>query len=333
MAKSRVKIEEKPFQKLQRLEKLLKSGRRYTLAEISQELSVNERSVFRYLERLELNGINVQKRVRGQKIKEYWISLQETDVDPDLLDAIRAMDSELTTNGMRKYHRLLKRIENALDDNTHKNEMVSNLVQGDFHFDNGPLAHQIGQDNNLHQMVDKLLLAIQNKSVVKITYPLDAENSRTTRFEFFPYRVFLRMGKLYLVGYHSKDEAVINLSIPRIKMLSVTRDFYEAPQFDLDSYFKYCFGQWVPRAKMEPTRVILQIKEDWVFKLFDESNFNPPALIKPRIRSPKVYLQVYLTPDFEAWLLGLLPAVEILEPLSLKQQLLQRCKTVMKSLK
>ncbi|NLB64453.1 MAG: WYL domain-containing protein [Fibrobacter sp.] len=320
-----VKNKEKPFQKLLRLETLLKSGQKFSIKEIAKALKIDERSVFRYLQRLEVNGISISSRIRKQRIKEYWISLQDTTVNPKLLEAIKEMDTDLTKNGLRKYHNLLTQIQNTLNDNQHKEDMVSNLVQRDFYFDSGPLAHHIGKDNFLHKTIDKILGAIQHNSVLKITYTEHSQKRKLSTFIFHPYRVFLRVGKLYLVGYKEKDNSIINLIIPRIKKIVFTNESFEETPFNLDSYFKYCFGQWVPRNSQKPEKILLELNEDWVLKLFAESNFYPKAKMKRGQNPPQVELQLYITPDFISWLVGILPAIKVLEPLSLKQQLKDHC--------
>ena len=60
----------------------------------------------------------------------------------------------------------------------------------------------------------------------------------------------------------------------------------------------------------------------WLRTQFEKSHFNPPAVVrKDKNKNDIVDLKLRITPDFKAWLMGVLPDVKILKPESLKKEM------------
>ena len=77
--------------------------------------------------------------------------------------------------------------------------------------------------------------------------------------------------------------------------------------------------------------VLMEVKAFWLQTQFREAHFNPA--VKIRKQQPfTVEMHIYDTPDFEGWLLSILPQVKILEPSSLKENLRKQLKESSKAL-
>lgn len=294
-----------------------------TLEELSQLMGANPRTIFRFLGKLDADGLGLRKSVIHGRTLKYWLEPPSPLIPPRLLNQLRTMDSELAQGGNLRYRKNLQAIINHLDPARPKNQTVPVPIQIDPHFvlDHGPLAENQISD----KMVGRLISAIETGEELKIVYnPSNLNNTQTLLFH--PVKVVLRVGRLYLLGKPAEQNnpRIIPLAVRRIRNFTSTGKLFPTSPFDVSNYYRYCFGPWSPQEKTKPERIVLAIKEAWAETLLKESNFQPPLRWRSQQNSPIAELKLYLNPDLENWLLGLIPAVKVLEPQSLALRLRER---------
>ncbi|WP_284650746.1 helix-turn-helix transcriptional regulator [Flavobacterium terrisoli] len=104
------------------------------------------------------------------------------------------------------------------------------------------------------ELIPDILHAIHNCNLLMIEYQrFDGDEIKT--HEFKP--ILLKEDKQmwYIVGMNVKYEKIMTLALDRIKSLNITKENFEAINFNSVEYFKYSFGITVPEE--EPIDVII----------------------------------------------------------------------------
>lgn len=331
------KITEKPYQKVLRMEALLRSGPRFTIEELSAKMGLDSRSVFRYMERVAATGKAIKAGIRHGRIKEYWTPQEQSSVPSDLISALVRMDQSMTQGGVRKYHKLLMRAIEQLDPRNPQTAPAQIDSEPYFHLDHGPFAEYSEASSLTSQTMDRLLQAIQNRNPVRLQYQRTGQGQRKTESILFePYFLSLRIGKLYLIGIQPEisKRQLVSLVYRRIKMVTVdTRNQFERDsRVNLSDFYRHCFGQWVPRGDAKKLDVVLKVDESWLMELFHESHFNPQASLETTGQGGTVRLSLYDTPDLESWLFSLHPHAQVVQPRALRQRLRARAQAALSML-
>jgi predicted DNA-binding transcriptional regulator YafY len=340
--------QEKPYQKVLRIENILSSGDHFSVDELTHLMGIDSRSVFRYLERLTKTGCEVSNQTRNGRVKEYWITQAKPEVPQDLIDKLQKMDQTMTSGGIRKYHKTILQAISQLSPQTEftgatkvspsvKFSTGRSDIEPNFHLDHGPLAEYHNPDSLKDRMMDQIMTAIQNQSRIRITYnKVDKGNKKEPFMLLFePYFLSLRVGKLYLVGCHQdqKKKPLVSIVFRRIRMITDTGiKFDRDPKANLADYYKHCFGQWIPREDAKKLDILLKVDQSWLLELFNESNFHPEASIETTGQGGTVRLCLYDTPDLESWLFGLHPHAQVIEPKALRLRLKNRASEALRML-
>ncbi|HSQ42040.1 MAG TPA: helix-turn-helix domain-containing protein, partial [Fibrobacteraceae bacterium] len=246
-------LKEKPFQKVLRIEALLRSGKSHTIEELAKHLGIDNRSVFRYLRRLEITGCQILAKPRNGRTKEYWIAALHTHTD--LLSKLKRMDEAMTGGGIRKYHRLLQQTIAHLSSPTivsggrsfspsGRMAAIELEIEPCFHLDHGPLAEYLPTGSLREMLMDKLLMAMRAHKVIKLSYNrVERSGAKLVHMEMEPYFLSLRVGKLYLIGVprSASSSPPVSVVFQRIRMVTETgEEFAPNPRVQMDDFYKYC---------------------------------------------------------------------------------------------
>ncbi len=319
------------------MEELLRLGPKYTVDELSQKMGLDTRSVFRYMERIASTGRNIKAEIRNGRTKEYWIPQETQDIPSELIANLLRMDQSMTQAGVRKYHKVLMQAAQQLDPRNTKPSAAKLDPEPFFHIDHGPFAEYSEAESLTSQGMDKILQAMQNNNPLRLQYQRTEQGQRKLQtIHFEPYFLSLRVGKLYLVGIQPEvsKRQLVSLVYKRIKMLTIEKGktFERDSRVSLNDFYKYCFGQWVPRGDSKKVEITLKIDESWLMDLFQESHFNPPAELNVTPKGGTAKLSLFDTPDLETWLFSLLPSAEVIQPKSLRERLRKRAESAAKQL-
>ena len=122
--------------------------------------------------------------------------------------------------------------------------------------------------------------------------------------------------------------------VKRIRQESLMQEFFKPQEIDVQNFYKYCYGKWVGDSeKTVILKLLLLVKEPWLESQFRESHFNPPAKIKKQKNHSTIELNLYDSPDLRKWIIGLLPDIEIIEPVLFKEEIKKMIQTSLKALK
>lgn len=188
----------------------------------------------------------------------------------------------------------------------------------------GPLPvlsfkHSAGQlDKKTEERVNRLEKAIQNKHFVDMTYFTQSRKSETER-RVAPYTLWVSEGDLYLIGRCELRQEVRIFSVKRIRKLVVTDKIYTIPEeFSLAQFMKASFNIY----QGPETRVILRFDKE-VTDCIKEKVWHASQVIRDSgDGSIEFEVTVAGTEEIKRWILGWGESATVLEPDSLRQDIL-----------
>lgn len=299
-----------------------------TLRELADYMGRDQRTIYRYIETLEAEncGLKQEKKTKRFFIQASAVKRPEAIIR-GLKSALKVLDSVGTTAHGKN---VKKAIEYLCGDETVDSETMSHAisVDNDFIVDLGPFSEYSENMSFREAEIDKMLEAIKSRARLLITYLPAKEGDPEEKLDVNPLKLVLRIDTLYLIAV--SDGIVKHFAVRRIKNFRRTGGFFPPMDFDYRNLYRNCFGKF-SGASYSKIKLVMDVKSPWLVKQFREAHFNPP--VKIRKQDPMtVELNVYDTPDFEAWLLGVLPDVKIREPESLKEKLREKLKESGKAL-
>jgi|LauGreDrversion4_2_1035121.scaffolds.fasta_scaffold122505_3 predicted DNA-binding transcriptional regulator YafY len=174
------------------------------------------------------------------------------------------------------------------------------------------------------------LETIYNAIVEKKTLKLEYKNfgKKTSIRVISPYMLKEYRNKWYMIAYvHGLDKPDKTLlhKLSRIIDIQPADDKYEEdPTFNGNKYFKYTLGVFHKHAE-EPIDVKLKLKEKSIITLFSEDKVHPTQELIPISEDEATLeMRVYNSPELETFILGYAEAIEVVEPLELRDKILDR---------
>ncbi len=173
-----------------------------------------------------------------------------------------------------------------------------------------------------NEYLQELLGAIQNGFVTKFRYASFQSGKEKAR-RVIPLFLKEYRNRWYLISYDLNRETIITYALERLKELEVTTEKRQSPVvFDPDSFFRYSTGITAGNAQPQ----LIRFKADNVAAKYIESQ--PFHQSQHRIKSGKnrsvFELKVIVSEEFIRSLMSYGGEIEILEPESLRQEILTR---------
>lgn len=225
-----------------------------------------------------------------------------------------AQEARLTGPLQKLIDKLKKRDEDAYPD------AIS--VNNDLVIDLGPFAACDFEKEA--DKYDRYLQAIKANQKIKIDY-LHTENGEITKYTLCPIKLIMRIDTLYLFASYKNDEGV-EIKHPfvfnQIKRMSIMSETFPPIKVNTAELYRFAFSKWIPNLDENPAQdIVLEATQSWSKALFSRANFASEGQGKYVERGGKAFLEMNLsiTPDFKSWLFGILDAVKIHKPESLKK--------------
>ncbi len=309
--------------KIHRLVKLLTDhAEGLTIRHISSLLSVDERTVKRYLAELRRLKFDLDSEATQGRMSLYRIK-NSANAKERFLPALKKLKAELLAGGNPKYSGMITQLVRHLEDSHAQAALDSGTEDADpalvYYIDHGPFSEADPPPGLLKQ----LEAAIASRQAVKLSYSgYSRENSE---YLFYPYALSLRVGTLYLLGRQDKNSGSFkSLSVKRIRRCIATREIFARDAFDPAEYYKFCFGQWARQLDEQPETVTLALRAPWLAKFLSESHFHPPGKLIRKGDETIFEVKIVVKPDFVNWILSLTPDLVPLKPESLRREVADR---------
>lgn len=320
------------YEKLTRL-KLRLATTPATVEELARYMDCNSRTIFRFLKDLETENCGLRKIKDPGAPRRFFIEQVKSNTNTSLIRSLEKLHKELASNAEIRYTKVIRKAIETLQGTAPEHEPAPEAISldPDFIIDHGPFSEYDISESR----IERYLTAIKKRQRMRIQYA-QGSSGESQKLEIQPLKLILRMGTLYL-AYSTEQTKKVKpklLVVKRILQESLLQDFFEPQEIDVENFYKYCFGKWAGDIENSILlKLVLIIKEPWLEAIFKETNFNPPAKIKRVKNNTVVELQLFDTPDLRKWIIGLLPDIEILEPLLFKEEIKKHLQSVIKNFK
>ena len=220
--------------RLLRLIAMLQSGRSYSAGELADELEVSRRTVFRYLNMLELARIPYYYDAdrAGYRIRQHFflpsINLTLTEALAMLMTS-RLRGAE-NVPLMGQAAKAAVKLENSLPDSI-RGQVGGVLDKLDVSF--GPLADHGGMDGNFEALAG----AVVERNVCRLVYH-NPDERKVIRTALHPLKLAFIGRAWHVIGHSQLHRQVWTFKLSRIRKLTVLpRKFPKRRNLDLDKYF------------------------------------------------------------------------------------------------
>jgi predicted DNA-binding transcriptional regulator YafY len=303
----------------QLIQRLAKSRAGVALDDLASELGCVRRTVYRDLDALMFAGFPVVSEKRSGRVYYRFLEsfrLGDVPFTPDEILALAFSEDLLRTLEGTVFHdsirSALSKIRSGLGP-----ELGDYLARlgGWFRVLPGPHKNYARFRDVIRDLND----AVVRRTTVRMRYRTGRTGSVATR-RLDPYRVWYRSGGLYVVGLDHKSGEVRTFAIDRIRHLETTGARFEVPEtFDFDDYIGSSFGVIAEPA----TRVRIRFDRRWS-SYVEERTWHPSQTLEHR-RDGKLDLTMDVggTPELRTWVLSFGSGAEVLEPESLREEVIR----------
>ncbi|MCY6355428.1 helix-turn-helix transcriptional regulator [Clostridium sp. ZS2-4] len=298
-----------------------------TAAELSDILQVDKKTVYRYIDTLQMAKIPVESkkgRYGGFYIDEDFY-MKYPNLDNEELQALLIASNILTKdNGFVYAEKFKSAIIKIKDLSINKNKDFEELKQ----FNSFKLK-DIGNLETFDDKISKINYAMTKGKVLKIKY-YSLNKNCITEMSINPYTILFKEGIWYLIGYCNTNEEERIFRISRIKTIEITKDIFIKPKnFNLREYLKSCWDVFTGE------KILVKIKFDKdIAKFIEENKWNSHQSIES-LQDGSIILNIYINDlgEVKKWILGFGELAEVLEPKSLREEISSEISKLIKKYK
>ncbi len=311
--------------RLLRLITLLQGARRYTAADLAEELEVSKRTIFRDLNMLELAGIpyHFEPDRGGYTIRQHFF------LPPINLTITEALSMLMLTGRARGVGRIplmahaaraAMKVESALPASIrrHVGSVIDRLSVS-----LTPVARHSGLDATF----DDLTGAIVQRRICRVVY-ISFHERKQIKTSLHPLRLAFIGRAWYLIAYSTTHKEVRTFKLGRIRKLTVTeRQFIEPEDLDLDDYFGRAWGM-IPEGKIYSVRLRFDRK---VAGNVAEVHWHDSQRVEFNSDgSADMHLEIDGLGEITWWILGYGDQVEVVSPAALRKRVAAVAKSIVK---
>ena len=311
---------------------LAESADGLTLEEIAEKLDVNPRSVSRYLSVLRKNKIPlVETLIPDGHGKKRW-KLRENPVKPTMFNGDEVAALYLACRFLQPLSRTflgqsateaLEKIRKQLGTKEAKN--IDRILE-QFH-----IAKTGWVDyHDKIEMIETLMICCEDCYEVQVAYR-SASSDQVEIYSFRPYGFICRNDKLFVLGFSCKSKAIRTLKIDRMCSAEKTGVRFEKPKhFDIKKQLADSVGI-ISYSDRPAEKVRFRVFDQHTLRFLKESLWHDSQnFLKQKDGTTIVELKVQVTPDLKSRLLALGQTIEVLQPKSLREEIVDEIRKTMK---
>jgi predicted DNA-binding transcriptional regulator YafY len=188
-------------------------------------------------------------------------------------------------------------------------------VAGSVQIDVGPTKNLSG----FNEIVKDLSEATTSRKRVEIDYRA-VSTGKLTKRNVDPYKVWIMNGAFYLIGQCNMRNAIRTFAMDRIQNYTITDESFEIPEdFSLEDYLQTAFR--VMRGK--PEKVTFRLTQG-AAHVVRERIWHPTQELR-EIEGGGIEISVMVPINYEiiSWIMGFGSAAEVIEPESLRKQIME----------
>jgi len=169
------------------------------------------------------------------------------------------------------------------------------------------------------ELIDRLMMAIEDRRQVLMSYQ-SLRATEPVTYEVFPYGLTYHRGSLYVVGWAPGHGEIRHWKVDRIEEVEITEFPFDRPaDFDLAGHFAGSFGVFQTDGPPQRVRVAFSAT---VARYVTEGTWHASQQLSPQ-PDGGVHAQFELagTEELKRWLLGFGRHATVLEPETLRQEI------------
>ena len=292
----------------------------YTAAELARKFEVDERTIYR-----DFMTLGADLKVPIYNDKRHWKMDQNYFLPPIRFTLPEALNIFITSRLVLGYsHRYDPNVAATFS------KLISVLP--------GPLAEQVRKTMDWMQKLpkDEKYLGVMSKVAeawvslrqLKIVYRnLDAEKAQERIIEPYYIEPAATGHASYVLGYCHLKKALRMFKMERIESAEVTTNIYTIPpDFDANEYFG---SSWGIVVEGEIKTVKLKIENPKLMRILSETVWHPSqSFEKKKAGSLIMTLKVTETQELISWILGWGDKIKVLEPESLRMEIIKAAKAI-----
>lgn len=174
-----------------------------------------------------------------------------------------------------------------------------------------------------------LLQAIKNKNLVSIEYEKFSTDSIISRV-LIPLAIKESRGRWYLVAKNESENKIKTFGLDRIHDIEILKRKHHEPDFDCNKYFEHCFGIIKPESDWQNIKISFSALQGKYIKSYPLHHSQ--KLIGETSKEIVITLQLYITFDFLQELMSFGNTFNVIEPLSLKHELIEISESMIQQL-
>ncbi len=168
------------------------------------------------------------------------------------------------------------------------------------------------------ELIDQLVFAIEECRLTVLTYHSMRSTEPVTLYDVHPYSLVFHKGALYLVGWSCDHDEIRTFKVDRISVVDVQELKFPRPRdFQIRQHLSGAFG--LIRSDHSPTKIRVRFRRS-VVRILEEKQFHESQTVtRRRDGSADVEFRLTAFEEFLAWILSFGHHAEILEPQSLRE--------------
>lgn len=262
------------------------------------------------------------KKYRGYFYSDETFSINDIPLNEDDIDAIKFAantliqfkEVDLFQNFGSALDKIFDRISIA-DDPTDKS--IDRLVQ-----------FEASNSKGDTEFLSHLLKAIRERVIVEFMYKSFASNVEKRR-KVAPLMLKQYQKRWYLLCHDLKKEKIITYALDRMTDLHLTEDYFlDNFNFNSEVYFKHAMG--ITAIEGKPESIVLKVENSAANYLKTQPLHSSQTITKGGKNKTTFELRVFVTEELIRGLLYYAGEVEVVSPLSLKEELIKRSKRLIK---
>ncbi len=174
------------------------------------------------------------------------------------------------------------------------------------------------------EYLDDLFAAIKEKTVLKIAYqPFGAEQPQ--EWIMHPYLLKEYRNRWFLIGRRDLADRISNLALDRIKEIKNSAiNFIDNNLFEPDTYYKHLIGVTFPKGE-EIQEIILKVKGKQINYIKTKPIHKTQEIVEePDKNTLIIKLMLINNYELQSVLLSYTPDIEVLQPVSLRNEMIDK---------
>lgn len=292
-----------------------------TVAEMTQELGVNDKTIRRDLERFQRIGfpLEVDLEEYGRKrwrIRNDWNQTDSNFSFDEILALYlgrRFLEPLAGTMFWQGARRAIQKIRSSLNEDT---LCYLDRLAGQFY----QTAGGAGDYSSKFDLVDELWRGVSKRRAVFITYR-SQNSTESLSYDIHPYGMVYHRGSLYLVGFSCQHDELRHWKVDRVEDAEVTEVPFEPQQgFNLQRHLLGCFGVF---KGDKPVKVRVRFSAR-VARYVIESTWHPSQKIEnDGDGSVVAEFQLSDSEEIKHWILGFGAEAVVLAPQTLRDEIVE----------